>query len=154
MKTSYKKFLAIFLSVLLIATVSAVAIIGATASDNAVDEAGTTAEGNTDVIDETTTPDEPDYWILGDLDCDGKITANDARIALRLAAKLPTPDKKAPDYVGDIDVNGKINAIDARMILRVAARLSTFDEIASTTEIEPYQPVPTYVPGDGSVSAD
>ena len=58
----------------------------------------------------------------GDLDGDGKVTAKDARLALRIAAGLA----KATLYqlrVGDLNGNGKIDSSDARMILRKAAKL-------------------------------
>ena len=59
---------------------------------------------------------------LGDVNNDGKITASDARILLRVAAKL---DAETEDVItsGDIDFNGKITAADARTVLRVAAKL-------------------------------
>lgn len=60
--------------------------------------------------------------LLGDLDGDGKVTAKDARLALRIAAGLA----KATSYqlrVGDLNGNGKIDSTDARMILRKAAKL-------------------------------
>ena len=60
--------------------------------------------------------------VPGDADGDGKVTASDARIALRVAAKLDTLEGvflKA----ADADGNGKINSSDARKALRVAAKL-------------------------------
>lgn len=58
----------------------------------------------------------------GDVDGDGKITAADARKALRAASQLETltaEQKKAADVNND----GKVNAADARKILRQAANL-------------------------------
>ena len=59
---------------------------------------------------------------LGDLDGNGKITASDARAALRIASQLDeaTPEKIA---IADIDGNGKVTASDARKILRFSAKL-------------------------------
>lgn len=63
--------------------------------------------------------------MMGDANKNGKVTAADARIVLRVAAKI--------DPVGSIDLcetdadgNAKITASDARLILRVAANLSEF----------------------------
>ena len=60
--------------------------------------------------------------MIGDVNNDGKITAADARLALRISAKIDTPTEyqaKAADWDG----NGKITAMDARSILRKAAKL-------------------------------
>ena len=80
----------------------------------------------------TATPDEPTSEEasseapmpvkMGDLDGDGKITAVDARIALRISARLENPTK-AQMEVGDLNKDGKITADEARAILRFAARL-------------------------------
>lgn len=63
--------------------------------------------------------------ILGDITCDGKVTAADARIALRVTARI---DKAEPIAVLAADCDGKANlsASDARIILRVSARIQTF----------------------------
>ena len=61
----------------------------------------------------------------GDVDGNGKVTAMDARMALRAAAsidKLNTEQAAA----ADVDGNGKVTAMDARMILRVAANIDKF----------------------------
>ncbi|MCR5688730.1 MAG: leucine-rich repeat protein [Clostridiales bacterium] len=66
--------------------------------------------------------------LLGDADLDGSVTAMDARVALRCAAKLGD----APAGIGvtdlDTDLDGAITASDARMLLRAAARLDTLPE--------------------------
>lgn len=62
---------------------------------------------------------------IGDMNNDGNISAADARIALRIAAKM----QAATEYelfVGDLDGDGKITAAEARKILRVAARIDSF----------------------------
>ncbi len=67
---------------------------------------------------------EPVYY-YGDMNCDAKISAADARIALRIAAKL----QDATEYdlfVGDFDGNGRITAAEARKILRVSAKIDSF----------------------------
>ncbi|MBR5497642.1 MAG: dockerin type I repeat-containing protein [Clostridia bacterium] len=65
-----------------------------------------------------------DYSLIskGDVNCDGTVTASDARSALRISAGLDTPadDIRA---LADFDSNGKVTAADARKILRIAAGL-------------------------------
>ncbi len=63
--------------------------------------------------------------IMGDLDSNKKITASDARLALRAASKLDVNNYDVNAY--DTDGNGKLTAADARTILRVAAKLQNFD---------------------------
>lgn len=58
----------------------------------------------------------------GDANCDGKITAADARFALRCAAMLETPEAGL-EYAADISNDGRITAADARKILRISANL-------------------------------
>lgn len=66
---------------------------------------------------------------LGDLNSDDKISAADARLALRLAAKLDSSTREL-DVIADVDENGAVNASDARSILRVSAKLQTvFDPV-------------------------
>ena len=62
----------------------------------------------------------------GDANGDGKITAADARITLRISAKL----EKIENYnislaVLDATGDGKLTAADARKILRVSAKLES-----------------------------
>lgn len=67
---------------------------------------------------------EPVYY-YGDMNNDGYITAADARIALRISAKI----QNATEYdliVGDFNGDGKITAAEARKILRVAALIDSF----------------------------
>lgn len=60
----------------------------------------------------------------GDLNGDGKVTASDARTALRISAKLETPTKDQ-FMAADVNGDGRITASDARTILRVSAKLET-----------------------------
>ncbi len=79
-------------------------------------------EETTGKEEESKEPTTADYLIMGDLNNDGKVTAEDARIALRIAAKL----ENASAYqmkVGDLNKDGKISAMEARYILRFAAKL-------------------------------
>lgn len=58
----------------------------------------------------------------GDADGNGKVTAADARIALRISAKLQAGTESE---ISACDLNGdkKVTASEARMILRFSARL-------------------------------
>lgn len=64
--------------------------------------------------------------VRGDADGDGKVTASDARIVLRAAAKLDAYDESLL-VTCDIDLDGAIDASDARMVLRAAAKLETLE---------------------------
>ena len=66
-------------------------------------------------------PADPDV-MMGDVDGNGKITASDARAALRISAKLDTVSAEK-EKLADIDGNGKVTASDARKILRFSAKL-------------------------------
>lgn len=69
---------------------------------------------------------EDKTYCIGDLNGDGKVVANDARLALRISAQIETATEQQT-VSGDINKNGKIDASDARMILRAAASLEKFD---------------------------
>ena len=81
---------------------------------------------------------------VGDIDGNGKITASDARMILRVSAKL---DKIDDDKMNFADVNGdkKITASDARTVLRMSARLESLKELATkeTTTKAPTTKAPT-----------
>ena len=78
-----------------------------------------------------------DYlYMAGDTDLDGKVTAADARLALRHAAEIDTLTRARlvnadVDGRDDNGVNG-VSAADARLILRYAAGL--LDELELTTD--------------------
>ncbi|MCR5782504.1 MAG: hypothetical protein K6G90_07165 [Clostridia bacterium] len=59
---------------------------------------------------------------IGDVDGNGKVFANDARLALRASARLEELSREA-FYAADCDRNGVITAGEARMILRYSANL-------------------------------
>ncbi len=68
---------------------------------------------------------EYDAYTLGDVDNDGKVTASDARLALRASVnleKLTATQTKA----ADIDKSSTVTASDARMILRASVGLEKF----------------------------
>ena len=63
-------------------------------------------------------------FILGDVNGDNQITAEDARLALRLSAGLETLEKLNETVDGvDYNMDGQITAEDARRILRKSAGL-------------------------------
>ena len=62
------------------------------------------------------------YYQKGDVDYDAKVTAADARLALRAAVDLIAL-KGRPREAADADRDGKITAADARLILRAAVDL-------------------------------
>ena len=89
-----------------------------TTADVVVDET-TTADV---VVDETTT-DVVIKIRLGDVNLNGKITAADARLALRISAKLEPTATAEMLYAAEVTGDGVIEAKDARRILRVSAKL-------------------------------
>lgn len=62
--------------------------------------------------------------VLGDVDADGKISASDARFALRASVGLETLNETEILFA-DVDYNGIITAADARLILRASVGLET-----------------------------
>lgn len=67
-------------------------------------------------------------FVLGDVDKDGKVTAADARLALRAAVGLETYKKGSDEFKrADYDESGDLTAADARCILRVAVGLNPND---------------------------
>ncbi len=63
---------------------------------------------------------------IGDVDGNGRVTAADARFALRIAAKLNDATQEQMT-AADTNADGMVTAIDARKILRVAAALEKFE---------------------------
>ena len=76
--------------------------------------------------------------LLGDLTGDGYITADDARLSLRLAVGLVSQTEIFV-LIGDVDGNGKLTAGDSRMILRVAVGLESFGGRTVNTDTLSYQ---------------
>ena len=84
-----------------------------------------TTEAPTEEVSEEESETQPEKtYRLGDVNFDGKITAADARLALRFSAKVQTPT--ADEFiVANVILDNTITAFDARQILRVAARIIT-----------------------------
>lgn len=77
----------------------------------------------------TASLDEDFFIMLGDADGNRYINAADARLILRIAAKLETVSDEAMFTRCDVDKDSKITAKDARLVLRASAGLiSSFDE--------------------------
>ncbi|MBR5232798.1 MAG: dockerin type I repeat-containing protein [Clostridia bacterium] len=64
----------------------------------------------------------PEKILPGDVDLNGKITAADARLALRFSAKLEKLTD-AQQKNAEVNKDGKVTSADARKILRVSAGL-------------------------------
>ena len=60
----------------------------------------------------------------GDVNSDGKVTATDARLALRASASLDTLEGAA-FHAADVNGDGRVSANDARSILRYSARITS-----------------------------
>lgn len=66
-------------------------------------------------------------WLMGDVDGDGDITANDARLVLRIAAKLD-PGVPVNEWNANVVADGEITAEDAMVILRKSAKLPIYTQ--------------------------
>ena len=64
------------------------------------------------------------FILKGDTTPDGKITAKDARMILRINARLETPDDATND-AADINFDGNVTSKEARSVLRFAARIQS-----------------------------
>ncbi len=83
------------------------------------------AEAGTELFFGEFAGEEPaDDYTPGDVNGDGDVLANDARLALRASAQLETLEGSA-FLAADVNEDGKILADDARQILRFSAHLVT-----------------------------
>ena len=79
----------------------------------------------TETIDKLPITADPDF-MLGDINLDKEITAEDARLALRQAVKLEHYAESSINFInGDVNFDGSITADDARSILRAAVKLES-----------------------------
>lgn len=76
-------------------------------------------------VTQASNPDDLSSSIMGDVNSDGKVTAADARLALRVSARLESISKEC-ESLADVNGDNKVTASDARFILRVAASLEKF----------------------------
>ncbi len=77
-------------------------------------------------------------FAIGDVDLSGKVNAADARLVLRIAAKLVAVDSFR-NQLADYNSDGNVSALDARYILRAAAKL---DPYAPETTTQPTTKAP------------
>ena len=71
-------------------------------------------------------------FLKGDVDGDSRITAGDARLALRASVKLEHYAAGSPQFLAaDVDNSGQIQASDARLILRASVNLVDLSEIGN-----------------------
>ena len=76
------------------------------------------------ITDGAVTVEQKADFMRGDVDDDKKITASDARLALRRAVELETFAPGSAQFLAaDVDGNGTVTASDARSILRAAVSL-------------------------------
>lgn len=80
----------------------------------------------------------PGTYLLGDVNLDGKVNAADARLVLRITARLEKyPDVGSVVFMNaDVNGDGLLTAADARIILRVSAGIASFDEYKNTSDKE------------------
>lgn len=67
--------------------------------------------------------DEIPICLMGDVNCDGKVSAADARLVLRHSANLSILEGYAVMAAANVNYDPWVNAADARLILRVAAQM-------------------------------
>lgn len=71
--------------------------------------------------------DEQLITVKGDVNCDGKVNAADARKVLRFSAKLEKPSDWIIHEAATFDTNNTISAGDARKILRMSAGTEKYE---------------------------
>lgn len=102
----------------------------------------------TEIKTEAGTTAAPNTTSLGDVNRDGKVNSKDARIVLRVSARLETLDDESKK-IADYDQNGKVNSFDVRCIMRIAAKLdpfATLENVFMLTTAPPTTTEPTTVP--------
>ncbi len=92
-------------------------------------------EGLVYVMEETYTGFNWEPRKMGDVNNDNKVSASDARLVLRAAAKIDKLDDADRDYA-DIDRNGEITPADARKILRAASMVDTLPNTADVMTVD------------------
>lgn len=93
--------------------------------------------------------DKVQIIVVGDMTNDGIITSADARLVLRVSAKINYESFPYSTH-GDVNFDNKTTSADARMILRVAAQLDFF-RLADLTvwQNQPYKVGPLVSASDG-----
>lgn len=150
------------LSAILAVTVAAVMVVFVFANDSAVvvnDTASeVSSEDKSEVTSETESESQSDVettsekesesvaplnnGILGDADQNGVVNAIDARITLRISARLETLENVSVYSLIDINADGSISAMDARAILRASARLEKLTQPEDFSDDNPNYVIP------------
>lgn len=148
------------LSAILAVTVAAVMVVFVFANDSAVvvndtasevsseDKSEVTSETESQSDVESTSEKESESvaplnnGILGDADQNGVVNAIDARITLRISARLETLENVSVYSLIDINADGSISAMDARAILRASARLEKLTQPEDFTDDNPNYVIP------------
>ena len=89
---------------------------------NLVVSAYTVKDGKAQKADSFAIENAEEEFLLGDINLDGKITASDARLALRYSVKLDTLTNEQK-VAANVNRDKTINAADARTILRASVDL-------------------------------
>ena len=94
-------------------------------------------------------------YIKGDVDDDGRITANDARFILRVSVGLEEcADDSVTMKCGDVDADGRLTATDARYVLRAAVGLTDIKTLKDITEVHTATDAPAQTDLATPTSAD
>ena len=90
---------------------------------------------NTDNTDSEESPDKPlkKKGLLGDVNCDGKITAMDSLILQRYTINL-TSLNDIQQLLGDVNKDGKLTGSDCMNILRYSINLKTNSYVGEEIE--------------------
>lgn len=91
-----------------------------TATTASKEDSQTSEKVPTDVL----TTSQEFIYKTGDINFDGKVTATDARLALRAGASLDILEGAA-FHAADVNGDGRVTANDARSILRYAAKITS-----------------------------
>lgn len=86
--------------------------------------ATTASQGGNETVTTSPASGKPEKYQPGDVDFDGRITAKDARLALRAGASIEILSDAAAE-AADVNGDGRVTAKDARSILRYVAGLAT-----------------------------
>lgn len=154
MRKNSKNFIALVVSVVLVFSMTAVAMFSAFADDAniaakegvtaEIEDSSAVAEESTTEIPDTSKPDDVDEsttktedtskedpatveGLVGDVNKDKKVTSADARLALRICLKL---EKDVDDYMlvaSDSNNDKFVKSEDARFILRYALHIGNKD---------------------------
>ena len=130
---SCKKMLAVLLALCML--MSSLAIL-ASANDETTANETTLTVPYDDLKDMDLDLDVINNHLMGDYDNDGEITAEDARMALRVSVRLEDRLSKEQMFLMDVDRDQMITPADARTILRMSVKLEKTVELKVTDSSE------------------